>query len=52
MLEKKIVLKKPTPEELWFIEKLLSDPETMSYNHVYGGTINFPKEQWKDLEFA
>ena len=43
-----IVLKSPTFEELWFIEKLLSDPETMSYNHAYGGTINFPKEQWEE----
>ena len=43
-----IVLKSPTIEELWFIEKLLSDPETMSYNHAYGGTINFPKEQWEE----
>ena len=40
-----IVLKKPTLEEMYFREKLLSNPETMSYNHAYGGTINFPKEQ-------
>ena len=43
-----IALKKPTLEEMYFREKLLSDPETMSYNHAYGGTINFPKEQWEE----
>ena len=37
----------PKCEDLWFREQLLSDGETMSYNHAWGGTIRFPKEQWK-----
>ena len=37
----------PRCEDLWFREQLLSDAETMSYNHTWGGTIRFPKEQWK-----
>lgn len=36
----------PQPEELWFKETMLSDTQTMSYNHAYGGTIPFPKEKW------
>ena len=41
-------LVKPTPEDLWFREKLLADEETMAYNHAWGGTIDFPKEEWQD----
>lgn len=37
----------PTIDDLWFKEKLLSDKETMSYNHAYGGTITFLKENWE-----
>ena len=37
----------PTPEDMWFRESLLADEETMSYNHAWGGTIPFPKEDWK-----
>ncbi|MBQ8333100.1 MAG: GNAT family N-acetyltransferase [Clostridia bacterium] len=36
----------PALDELWFKEELLADPETMSYNHTYGGTIPFPREKW------
>ena len=36
----------PHREDLWFKEQLLSDEATMSYNHAYGGTIEFPKERW------
>ena len=36
----------PALEELWFKEAMLADPETMSYNHAYGGTIPFPREKW------
>jgi RimJ/RimL family protein N-acetyltransferase len=43
-----ILLHKPELPELWFREKLLSDPETMSYNHAWGGTIPFPEEVWAD----
>ncbi len=38
----------PTAADLWFKERLLADEETMSYNHAWGGTIPFPKEQWQD----
>ena len=38
----------PALEDLWFRESLLSDEETMSYNHAWGGTIPFPKEKWQD----
>ncbi len=37
----------PTLEEMWFRESLMADEETMSYNHAWGGTIPFPKENWK-----
>ena len=36
----------PKLEDLWFKEEMLADPETMSYNHAYGGTIPFPRERW------
>ena len=39
-------LYRPHMEDLWFRETMLSDGRTMSYNHAYGGTIRFPKEQW------
>ena len=41
-------LYKPKVEDLWFREKLLSDEDTMSYNHAWGGTIPFPKEKWEN----
>ena len=43
-----IELYTPAIEDLWFKEKILSDKETMSYNHAYGGTIPFPKEKWEN----
>lgn len=43
-----IELYKPHIDDLWFREKMLSDEHTMSYNHVYGGTISFSKEYWTD----
>ncbi len=36
----------PQIEDLWFKESMLSDPETMSYNHAWGGTIPFPEDKW------
>ena len=39
---------KPAFEDLWFREIMLKDEETMSFNHLWGGTIAFPKERWKD----
>lgn len=44
----KLVLYKPRFEDLHFREKWLNDPETMSYNHAFGGTIAFPRERWAD----
>lgn len=38
-----IKLYKPNIDELWFKEKMMSDKNTMSYNH---GTIAFPKSKW------
>lgn len=37
----------PSIDDLWFKEKLLSDIETMSYNHAYGGIVSFSKENWE-----
>lgn len=37
---------KPKLEELNFKQELLSDETTMSFNNIYGGTIDFPKERW------
>ena len=36
----------PSYDDLWFREEMLSDEETMSYNHAYGGTIDFSKKKW------
>ena len=44
----KLTLYRPKLDELAYREKWLSDPETMSYNHAYGGTIPFPRERWAD----
>lgn len=38
----------PSLEDLWFRQKMLADPETMSYNHAWGGTIPFPKDEWQE----
>ena len=43
-----IDLHRPESDELWFRQKLLSDPDTMSYNNKWGGTIAFPPEKWDD----
>lgn len=44
----KAALYRPRPEELDFRQALLADPETMAYNHAYGGAIGFPRERWAD----
>lgn len=44
----KIILHRPAYEELAFRRDFLADPETMVYNHAYGGTIDFPAERWAD----
>lgn len=41
-----LILHFPTYEELSFRQRLLADPETMAYNHAYGGTLDFPEERW------
>ena len=38
----------PKEEDLWFRALMLNDADTMSYNHAYGGTIDFKKECWHD----
>lgn len=38
---------RPQLPDLWFRQKLLSDEKSMSYNHSYGGTIDFPAERWE-----
>ena len=38
----------PTFKDLWFRQQMLSDKETMSYNDAWGGTIDWPEEEWKD----
>ena len=43
-----IKLYEPKLEDLCFRQKMLADPETMSYNHAWGGTIDWPKEAWGD----
>lgn len=42
------MLYKPDLEDLWFRQKMLADPQTMSYNHAWGGTIEFPEKEWSD----
>ena len=39
---------KPRVEDLWFRQAMMADPETMSYNNAWGGTIPFPREKWTD----
>lgn len=56
-MNKRLILHVPEVPELWYREKLLSDPDTMSYNKGYNlssdsyhndtGCIDFPKNQWK-----
>lgn len=43
-----VVLYRPTLEELAFRQRILEDPETMAYNHAYGGVVAFPRERWAD----
>ena len=40
-------LYKPKLEDLWFRENFMSDEETMSFNHSWGGTIPFPESEWE-----
>ncbi|MDE6579787.1 MAG: GNAT family N-acetyltransferase [Ruminiclostridium sp.] len=38
----------PKFEDMTFRQKLLSDPETMTYNQKWGGTIDFSEDMWQD----
>ena len=38
----------PAREELSFRRQLIADPETMSYNAAWGGTIAFPESDWDE----
>ena len=44
----KVSFYKPQISDLWFREAMMADPETMSYNNAWGGTIPFPREDWED----
>ena len=44
----KVIFYKPHLEDLWFRQAMMADPETMSYNNAWGGTIPFPQEKWAD----
>ena len=41
-------LYKPHVSDLWFRKNILSDEQTMSYNHACGGAIRFSEERWVD----
>ena len=41
-------LYKPEYKDLKFRQQMLSDEETMQYNHAWGGTISFPEERWQE----
>lgn len=57
-MNNRLALHIPTIDELWYREKIMSDPETMDYNAGYDmdfdeyhndtGCIDFPKEDWKE----
>lgn len=42
-----ITIYKPSIDDLWFKQSMMSDELTMSYNHAFGGTISFPKSKWE-----
>lgn len=42
-----LILHEPSMEELSFRQDLLADEATMSYNHAYGGCIDFSREKWE-----
>lgn len=44
----KLKLVIPELEELSFRQTLLADEDTMSYNHAWGGTIEWPEREWED----
>ena len=44
----KVIFYKPHLEDLWFRQAMMTDPETMSYNNAWGGTIPFSRENWEE----
>lgn len=58
IMDKRLVLHVPTMDELWYREKIMSDPATMAYNAGYDmgfdeyhndtGCIDFPEADRKD----
>lgn len=36
----------PSLQDMTFRKALLADEDTMSYNHAYGGTIDFSEDRW------
>lgn len=42
-----ITFYKPGLRDLWFKQQMLADPDTMSYNRAWGGTISFPEKKWE-----
>ena len=40
-------LVKPTIDNLYLRTQLLADEDTMAFNHDYGGTLKFPKENYE-----
>ncbi len=43
-----LTIYEPKYEDLGFRQRMMADEETMSYNHAWGGTIPWPKEEWGD----
>lgn len=43
----KLTLYVPSLDDLWFRRRMLEDPETMAYNHAWGGRIPWPRENWQ-----
>ncbi len=43
-----LTIYEPKYEDLWFRQRMMADEETMSYNHAWGGTIPWPKEECCD----
>ena len=43
-----LTLYKPAMNDLWFRQRLLADPATMSYNEKWGGVIDFSGDRWQD----
>ena len=48
MIMEQLELYIPKLEDLWFYQKMMSDPETMSYNDPWGGCIDCPDEVLPD----